>query len=413
MANTLLVVLSLIPILFVVISLTSQQPRVISLSRNTERVVADINESVQLRTNMAVTGGRGIVTLNDPLQHRLPLERGREFRVFWKGRDELQCQLDYTLNCSRGGSYEVSGSMAESFHFSGLIQTGFTTGEHDSEILVKHASGDLRDLRDPRLSKRVPMPASSISRVNAPTTDFKEIREYTEGDEFRNINWKATVRSGGLDKSIILVNDFEREGTKRVWLFMDGGRGMASGSTVRDAFEYALQATLGLSRFYLARGCEVGLNIYHQGTVILPDAGRRQESIITSRLLEAEMGLDDEPLERTVRKCGGHIKGTNPLFIIITRLSGGRASELKDGIKQMRLISGKRSKIVILHVGGGDEEATTPSERAAKRITDLRLLPVLRELRRTGSHMITWNPLEQDFQELVTSILGGRDKNDR
>lgn len=405
LANPLILFLSLLPMLFVALSLAFQRPGSITITRGAGQVKADVNDRVELETGIEIGEGRGIVALADPLPGRLPLAGGSGLRVFWKGGKELRERLGYTLHCTRAGSHVLAGSRVESFHFSGLVQTGFERGEQETEILVKHASGELRGMRDPRLFKRVLMPFASVSRTNAPSTDFKEIREYMDGDEFRNINWKATVRTGGLEKGTLLVNDFEKEGTRRVWLFMDGGLGMASGSTVRDAFEYALQASLGLSRFYLARGCEVGLVIYHQGTVLLPDSGRRQESIITDRLLEAGIGLEKEPLERTVRKCGGHIAGTNPLFLIITRLSAGGAEELRNGIRQMRRISGKRSRIVILHVSGGDEPVSA-TERAAERITELRLLPVLGELRRSGSYLITWDPVRQDFRELITSILG-------
>ena len=413
LANIFLVLLSFIPLLFTVVSLNILPPGGHEISRNQKMVEAKVNDMVHLVTNLDVTRGRGLVTVSDPVPNRLFLEKGTNFRVFWKGRRPLQEMLDYTLHCTRGGAYEVGESRIEAFHFSGLLQTEFSRGKSATEIVVKHASDDLRKLRDPRLSIKIPMPASSISRVNALTTDFKEIREYVKGDAFRNINWKATVRSGGLDKNVILVNDFEREGTKRVWIFLDGGRGMASASSIKNAFEYGLQAALGLSRFYLARDCEVGLSIYHQGITILPDGGRRQERMIIRRLLGAEIGDDDLPLEREVRRLGGHIAGTSPLFIIITRVRGSGAGDLMDGMRQMRRISGSNSRIVLLNVGGGDEEAITDSERLAERIAELRIRPVLRSLRSSGAYLITWNPLEQDFQELVVSRLGrsGDDAN--
>lgn len=296
LANMLLVMLSLIPLTFVVMALAHSAPGDIHLSRGKARKVTGINESIHLGTGMEVNDGMGIVVLSDTLPRRLVLEGGSVLRVFWKGRGELKEDMDYSIKCTRGGSHIVGRSRVESFHFSGLVQTIYTSGDRDTEVLVKHSTTDLRDVRDPRLSRRVTMPVNSISRINAPSTDFKEIREYTVGDDFRNINWKATVRTGGLEKDTLLVNDFEREGTRRVWLFMDCGRVMASGPSVRDAYEYALQATLGLARFYLSRECEVGLYMYHHGRYILPDSGHRQESLITNLLLASEMEPDRETL---------------------------------------------------------------------------------------------------------------------
>ena len=112
------------------------------------------------------------------------------------------------------------------------------------------------------------------------TTDFREIRDYLPGDPYRSINWKATARRAVQYRdSFPKVNEFEREGKKIVWIFLDKSAEMSLGPMIKNPFEYAIQAAACLARFYLERDCKVGLCIYSaRGAekIVFPDVGGRQ-----------------------------------------------------------------------------------------------------------------------------------------
>ncbi len=118
-------------------------------------------------------------------------------------------------------------------------------------------------MRDPRLLSKMPTPMGAQSRLGMKTNDFMDIRPYSHGDPYRSINWKATAKLSGLGQARPLVNEYEKEGKKTVYIFVDAGSWMSLGSSVDNVFEYALQAASGISRFYLERDMKVGVYVYH------------------------------------------------------------------------------------------------------------------------------------------------------
>jgi len=51
--------------------------------------------------------------------------------------------------------------------------------------------------------------------------EFKELRLYSPGDPFKAINWKVTSRNLVRGSIWPVVNEFEKEGKKSVWIFLD------------------------------------------------------------------------------------------------------------------------------------------------------------------------------------------------
>ena len=101
-----------------------------------------------------------------------------------------------------------------------------------------------------------------------------------------------------------MVNSFDMEGMKVVWFFINTSTRMALGTTIRNSFEYSVEAVLGLTQFYLSRNCRVGLCIYDdekpssrefqslnygRGDFLIPDMGKRQLNNINRKILEAEV----------------------------------------------------------------------------------------------------------------------------
>ena len=52
-------------------------------------------------------------------------------------------------------------------------------------------------------------------------TEFAQIRDYIPGDEYRNINWKASARKGSF-----MVNQYQDERSQNIYCLIDKGRAM-------------------------------------------------------------------------------------------------------------------------------------------------------------------------------------------
>jgi uncharacterized protein (DUF58 family) len=249
------------------------------------------------------------------------------------------------------------------------------------------------------------MPLGSMSKLGMMTNDFKEIREYVSGDSYRRVNWKATARSSSPMRSCLLVNEFEKEGKKVVWIFLDSSAYMATGTKIENAFEYALQAVLSFSQFYLARNCHVGLCVYNgEEKTLIPDTGRRQEYKIYRTALGLEVSMTREPLKRAVAKCRGHLVGGNPFSIIISSVRPENLQELLDGTKELRKYARgirREPQILILNVDGYSIAANGFYEDAGAVMLNLRNQAAIRALRRAGLYVASWNPKHQSLAGLM------------
>ncbi len=202
------------------------------------------------------------------------------------------------------------------------------------------------------------------------------------------------------------MNEYEKEGKRTVWIFLDASSGMSVGSNIENSFEYGVQAAYGFVQFYLARSCRVGLCVYNSGKLVLPDEGRRQQAVISKVLLSVEMTQQKGLFKSSVQECRGHILGSSPLFLVITKIRKDNVQELKDGIKDIRLMTGGRSQVMLLHVSGSGLKVTSDAELAGSVAADLSGLGYIKDVSQSGAMLIPWYPDRQSLSHLLISLRG-------
>jgi len=87
--------------------------------------------------------------------------------------------------------------------------------------------------------------------------EFESLREYREGDEFRDICWTATARRGKL---VTKLHQMER--SQPVWIVLDAGRLLRARVEELSKMDYAANAALGLAQLAAYSGDRVGLLAY-------------------------------------------------------------------------------------------------------------------------------------------------------
>ena len=95
------------------------------------------------------------------------------------------------------------------------------------------------------------------SRVRGIGREFESLREYQQGDEYRDICWTAAARRGKL---VTRVYQIERSQT--VWIVIDSGRLMRARVRGLSKLDYAVNAALSLAQVALYSGDRVGLVAY-------------------------------------------------------------------------------------------------------------------------------------------------------
>jgi uncharacterized protein (DUF58 family) len=98
------------------------------------------------------------------------------------------------------------------------------------------------------------------ARVRGIGREFESLREYRQGDEYRDICWTAAARRGKLVTRI-----YQIERSQVVWIVIDSGRLMRARVGALSKLDYAANAALSLAQVALYSGDCVGLITYGRG----------------------------------------------------------------------------------------------------------------------------------------------------
>ncbi len=119
-------------------------------------------------------------------------------------------------------------------------------------------------------------------------TEFARLRDYTQGDSVREVDWKATARRG---RPVTRVMESER--SQSVLICIDAGRAMAAKVDGLTKLDHAVNAALFLSFVAVKNGDRVGLAVFADGvkSYLPPAAGRGQYRKIVDSLYGARPQL--------------------------------------------------------------------------------------------------------------------------
>lgn len=109
--------------------------------------------------------------------------------------------------------------------------------------------------------------------------EFEQIREYVLGDDYRNINWKATGR-----KRELMVNEYIDERSQRVYSIIDMGRVMKMPFEGLTLLDYSINACLALSNVVIKHQNKPGLITFSSGIDSFLPAEKKASQM--NRLLE-------------------------------------------------------------------------------------------------------------------------------
>jgi len=132
--------------------------------------------------------------------------------------------------------------------------------------------------------------------------EFEQIKEYVYGDEYRNVNWKATSRKGKL-----MVNQFQEEKSQQIYCLIDTCRVMQLPFNGLSLLDYSINSSLVILNIALKKEDKVGLITLDskQATVLNAEKNRSQIRKILEKLYhikDQDLESNYEILYSTVRK---------------------------------------------------------------------------------------------------------------
>ncbi len=132
--------------------------------------------------------------------------------------------------------------------------------------------------------------------------EFESLREYREGDEFRDICWTASSRRGKL---VTKLHQMER--SQAVWLVIDCGRLTRARIGELSKLDYAVDAALCLAQLAMYSGDKVGLLAY--GRQIKSRVGVGRGPAHMRALLEQLAVMQEEVSEADHLRAAGAVLG--------------------------------------------------------------------------------------------------------
>lgn len=170
-----------------------------------------------------------------------------------KVEPDSSLEISYKLKPNQRGDAQFEACYLRLKGRFGLLERSFRIGPTQA---VKVFPDFSRLMNNALLAtdRRVPQAGNLRKRRRGEGTDFRQLRDYRQGDSQRSIDWKATARH---QKPI--TREYQEERDQQVIFLLDSGRRMLSKDDRTSHFDHALHAILTLSFVAQKQGDAVGL----------------------------------------------------------------------------------------------------------------------------------------------------------
>jgi uncharacterized protein (DUF58 family) len=398
------------PIAVLLLGLAARPPGTLSIIRTAPTQAMWVRGIMEVQWEVRLGYGPCAIMLFDPLPEEFALVEGNNLRLLSKGFRPATFTCTYKVRCTKRGAFPLSNTQWNLRDLLSLFQPREGEVDNSQEIAVRPRILRTRRLQPLRTRAATRHPEADIARLGMPTTEFQELRHYSVGDPLRLINWKATARTAGSPGALPLVNEYEPEGRKAVWLFVNASHEMEVGTSIENALEWAVEAASGVSYYFLQRGYRMGGCIYNTETqephILYSDTGKRQYFVLARELTELRPGAEAGNLQEAVERSKVHLLRHKPLSIIITRLDSFPERSLIQGVRRLVQFSSRRGRsrpsVLVIGINGyfvAPEVGELHGEAIA--ITRTRTRGVVRWLNRVGVRVMEWNPLEEPLAQAL------------
>lgn len=163
-------------------------------------------------------------------------------------------------------------------------------------------------------------------------TEFESLREYTEGDDYRKINWLATARSNKL-----IVNTYEHEKNQQIMIMLDSSRVMNSEINYIKKLDYCINAAFLLADVALKKGDNAGVMVF-DSTVkrfIKPGKGTGQFHLIAENLYNVEENFVSADYMGALNYLNQNHKRRSLLCIFTELFNADEAMQLATALKSL------------------------------------------------------------------------------
>ena len=247
-------------------------------------------------------------------------------------------QYDFTVKPTERGAYKF-GIINVFISFFGFVERRIKQTEK-LEIACYPSYLQLRQFQLYSTAQQQNQFGMKKIRKIGTNTEFENIKNYTIGDEYRLINWKATAKANRL-----MVNQFQEEKSQPVYSVIDLGRTMRMPFDGLKLLDYSINSSLVVANISIQKNEKAGIITFNKNIQdhIVADRKNHQMQLILEKLYNVETNY----LESDFGKLYAYIKRKltqRSLLFIYTNF------ETIDGLERqlsyLKLI--KKSHVVVL-----------------------------------------------------------------
>jgi uncharacterized protein (DUF58 family) len=194
-------------------------------------------------------------------------------------------------------------------------------------------------------------------RLHGVGTEPYALREYLPGDSIAKIHWKATARHG---RPVTREDTWER--SARLVILLDCARAMASMDGHRSKLDYAVAATLALTRVAAARGDQVTIVAFADRVLrtVRVRSGGRGAALAYEALYDLEAQLAEPAYDLAVEATFG-VEPRSATAVLFTSVVDLAAAEL---LRESLLRLGRRHRPLLLNLEDPELRALAASPPA-------------------------------------------------
>ena len=199
----------------------------------------------------------------------------------------------------------------------GLVQRRFTCGD-PFDVKVYPSFQMLRQYELIAISNNLQETGIKRIRRVGNHTEFEQIKDYVQGDDYRTINWRATARRHQL-----MVNVYQDERSQQVYSVIDKGRVMQQAFQGMTLLDYAINASLVLSYVAMRKEDKAGLVTFADRFDSFVPASRHSRHMQTMQevLYAQQTTFSETDFSTLYAHVNKHI-GKRSLLVIYTNFTG-------------------------------------------------------------------------------------------
>lgn len=265
----------------------------------------------------------------------------REFVLSAKLEPKEEREIVYKLIPKKRGEYKFDHIRLFFSTPLGLVQRRFTRGTaFDVKVYPSFSKLSLYSL----MANHHHLDEYGIKQIRqvGADTEFDQIKDYVQGDEYRHINWKASARTNSLK-----VNVYQQERSIQVFSVIDKGRMMQQSAYGLTFFEYAINAALAVSYVSIKKEDKAGLASFDKDMDNFVPASRLGSHM--QNMMEAlyhEQTIFEESDYSAL--ASGFLKRCTKHSLVILYCNFSTLNALQRELPYLRQISKKHKLIVVV-----------------------------------------------------------------